>query len=78
MVLFLTDWPIYVPGHISSYMYKINRLVKTNNNITLDTGSQVNLGLKIKLDAEQERGILEAAVLVGGTLQELACHAGDQ
>lgn len=56
-------------------MYKINRLVKTNDNVTLNTGSQVNLGLKIKLDAEEERGISEAAVLVGGTLQEVACHA---
>jgi hypothetical protein len=48
-------------------------LVKTNNDITLDTGSQVDLGLEVELDAQKEGGVTERAVILGGTLDELAC-----
>jgi hypothetical protein len=47
-------------------------LVETNNDITLDAGSQVNLGLKIELDAKEQRGITKLAIVVGGTLEDLA------
>jgi hypothetical protein len=51
---------------------KESRLVKTNDDITLDTGSQVDFGLEVELDAEQKSGILELAVVVGSALDDLA------
>lgn len=46
-------------------------LVKTDDDVTLDAGSQVNLGLKVELDTHEEGGGLLSAVLVCGTLEEL-------
>jgi hypothetical protein len=48
-------------------------LVETNNDVTLDTGSQVDLGLQVELDTEEESGVTEGAVILGGTLDDLAC-----
>jgi hypothetical protein len=33
----------------------------------------VDLSLEVELDAEQESGITEGAVILGGTLDDLAC-----
>ncbi|CAG9982037.1 unnamed protein product [Clonostachys byssicola] len=52
--------------------FELFLLVKTNNDITLDTGSQVDLGLEVELDAEQKSGILELAIVVGSALDDLA------
>jgi hypothetical protein len=46
-------------------------LVQTNDDITLDTGSQVHLSLEVELDAQEEGGIAERAIILGGTLDEL-------
>lgn len=50
------------------------RLVKSNADITLDSGSQVYLGLEVKLDTDKEGGGLLVAVLVCGTLEKLAWY----
>lgn len=46
-------------------------LVKTDDDVTLDAGSQVNLGLKVELDTHEEGSGLLSTVLVCGTLEEL-------
>ena len=50
------------------------RLVQTNNEVTLDAGSQVDLGLEVELDTDEESGGLVGAVIVGGTLDQLTCR----
>jgi hypothetical protein len=51
-------------------------LVETDDDITLDSGSQVDLGLEVELDAQEEGGVAEGAVILGGALDELACWLG--
>lgn len=49
-------------------------LVKADADVSLDAGSQVDLGLEVELDADEEGSGLLVAVLIGGTLEELACR----
>ena len=48
-----------------------SRLVKSNADVSLDSGSQVDLGLKVELDTDKESSGLLVTVLVGSTLEEL-------
>lgn len=56
---------------INSRRRGIDRLVKSNADVTLDSGSQVDLGLKVELDTDKESGGLLVTVLVGGALEKL-------
>lgn len=47
-------------------------LVETHADVTPNAGSQVDLGLEVELDADQEGGGLLVAVVVGGTPEERA------
>lgn len=35
----------------------------------------MNLGFKVKLDTDHEAGVLELAVVVNGTLEEVSCRS---
>lgn len=47
-------------------------LIETNHNVTADASSKVDLSLKVELDADEESGALELAILIDGTLDEVA------
>jgi lipopolysaccharide export system protein LptC len=47
------------------------RLVKTDDDVTLHAGSQVNLGLKVELDTNKESSGLLSTVLICSALEEL-------
>ena len=49
-------------------------LVETDADVTLDAGREVNLGLEVELDAEEQSRITGLAVVTGGTLEHLACR----
>lgn len=49
----------------------VRRLVESNADVSLDSGSQVNLGLKVELDTDKESSGLLVAILIGGTLEKL-------
>lgn len=46
-------------------------LVKTDDDVTLDAGSQMNLCFEVELDTHEEGSGLLSTVLVCGTLEEL-------
>lgn len=54
---------------------KPRSLVQSNRNITAYPCRQVNLRLQIKLDPQQQRRILELAVVVDRTLYYGPCRA---
>jgi hypothetical protein len=76
MVLFSTEAGLittvrqYSPGSVNRLVQ--NRLVQSNANVTTDASSQVNFGLEIELDADQEGGLGVLALIVDGAAQELA------
>ena len=47
-------------------------LVQPDSDITANPSGQVNLGLKIKLDADHQASILQFAIAVNGSLQEVS------
>lgn len=47
-------------------------LIKTNQNIAPDSGSEMDFGLEVKLDSDHEGGILELAVGVDRALEEVS------
>lgn len=47
-------------------------LIKPNQDITPDPGREVHLGLEVELDAHRERGVLEVAVGVDGSLEKFS------
>jgi len=55
----------------------IDRLVKSNADVTLDSGSQVDLGLKVEFDTDKESGGLLVTVLISGTLKKLTSGLGE-
>lgn len=50
----------------------MKRLVETNTNVALDAGGQMHLSFEIELDTKEEVGVLLLAVVIGGTLDQLA------
>ncbi|RWA04511.1 hypothetical protein EKO27_g10595 [Xylaria grammica] len=48
-------------------------VVQPHDDVTADAGCEVDFGLEVKFDANQERGALELAVVVDGALEEVAC-----
>jgi hypothetical protein len=61
----------YGPNVITRSQY--HRLVETDADVTLDTGSQVNLSLEVELDTDEQSSGLLSTVLVGRALEELTC-----
>lgn len=51
---------------------QLPKLVQSNGDVTPHPGSQVDFGLEVELDAQEQRRVLELAVLINGTLDELA------
>lgn len=54
---------------------RVRRLVEADDDVTLDAGSQVDLSLKVELDADEEGSGLLGTGIVGSTLEELACRS---
>jgi hypothetical protein len=54
---------------------RVRRLVEADDDVTLDASSQVDLSLKVKLDADEEGSGLLGTGIVGSTLEELACRS---
>ena len=56
-------------------MYQIEHLVQPNGDVSAYPCRQVDLGLKVELDSEEESGVLLLAVLVNGALDDVASGA---
>jgi hypothetical protein len=54
---------------------RVRRLVEADDDVTLDASSQVDLSLKVELDADEEGSGLLGTGIVGSTLEELACRS---
>lgn len=48
-------------------------LVQADGDVTTDAGRQVDLGLEVELDADEQSGVLLLALSVDSALEELAC-----
>lgn len=48
-------------------------LVETDADVTLDTGSKMDLSFQVELDANEKSSSLLLAGIISGTPQELAC-----
>lgn len=48
--------------------------IKANQDITPDPGREVDLGLKVELDAHRERGVSEVSLVVDGSLEKVPCE----
>lgn len=65
-LLFYTSTPV-----VEVKTAQLNCLVKTDADVTLDTGSEMNLSLQVELDTNEESSGLEFALVVSGAPQEL-------
>lgn len=66
-LLFYTSSPV-----VEVKTTQLSCLVKTDTDVTLDAGSEVNLSLQVELDTNEESSRLELSVVVSGAPQELA------
>lgn len=48
-------------------------LIKPNQDVTPDSGGEVHLCLEVELDPNRKRGVLEVAVAVDRSLEQVAC-----
>jgi len=51
----------------------VTSLIKTHEDVTPNTGREMNLSLQVELDTDGQRGSLQVAVVVDGALEEVTC-----
>lgn len=49
----------------------VNSLIKTHEDVTPNTGREMNFSLQVELDTDGQCGSLQVAVVVDGTLEEV-------
>lgn len=48
-------------------------LIKTHEDVTPNTGREMNLSFQVELDTDGQRCSLQVAVVIDGALEEVAC-----
>lgn len=51
----------------------VTSLIKTNKDVTPNTGREMNFSFQIELDTNSQSGTLQVAVVVDGALEQITC-----
>lgn len=51
----------------------VTSLIKTNEDVTPNTGREMNFSFQVELDTNSQSGTLQVAVVVDGALEQVAC-----
>lgn len=52
----------------------VTRLIKTHEDVTPNTGREMDFSFQVELDTDGQCGSLQVAIVIDGTLEEVACE----